>query len=174
MPDLQSGYGPMNGATQLQCSYLAHTTLAVHQNASAVMQINPVRCGEKGNWRESIHPLGATYYYNGKTLKQRTYTEMNLGTCLEAQLQKLESWIDASRSKIDGKQWLLVIDPMLVRGEEIYPYYYVVLESQIITWVELMDGYILFQECTAGSNSKLNTGNTLNTFHMRQQCMSQK
>ncbi|KAG1896198.1 uncharacterized protein F5891DRAFT_983717 [Suillus fuscotomentosus] len=79
----------------------------------------------------------------------RTYTEMNLGTCSEAQLRKLESWIDVSRSKIDGKQWLLVVDPMLARGEEIYPYYYVVPESQIITWVEPMDGYILFQQCMA-------------------------
>ncbi|KAG2353402.1 hypothetical protein BDR07DRAFT_1496316 [Suillus spraguei] len=110
------------------------------------MQIDPTRRGEKGDWRESIHPSGAIYYYNEK---MRTYTEMNLGACSEAQLQKLESWIDASRSKIDGKQWLLVVEPMLARGEEIYPYYYVVPESQIIAWVEPMDGYILFQECTA-------------------------
>jgi hypothetical protein len=73
---------------------------------------------------------------------------MNVGTCSEEQLRRLESWIDVSRSKIDGKQWLLVVDPMLARGEEVYPYYYVVPESQIITWVEPMDGYILFQECT--------------------------
>jgi hypothetical protein len=38
---------------------------------------------------------------------------------------------------------------MLARGEEVYPYYYVVPENQIITWVEPIDGYILFQECMA-------------------------
>jgi hypothetical protein len=74
---------------------------------------------------------------------------MNVGTCSEEQLTRLELWIDASRSKIDGKQWLLVIDLMLVRGEEVYLYYYVVPENQIITWVEPINGYILFQECTA-------------------------
>jgi hypothetical protein len=74
---------------------------------------------------------------------------MNMGTCSEEQLMRLESWINASRSKIDGKQWLLVIDPMLARGEEVYLYYYMVPENQIITWVEPIDSYILFQECTA-------------------------
>ncbi|KAG1724187.1 hypothetical protein EDB19DRAFT_2043566 [Suillus lakei] len=116
-----------------------------HDYNVQAMQIDPARCGEKGDWKESVHPSGATYYYNEKT---RTYTEMNVGTCSEEQLRRLESWIDVSRSKIDGKQWLLVVDPMLARGEEVYPYYYVVPESQIITWVEPMDGYILFQECT--------------------------
>ncbi|KAG2150139.1 hypothetical protein BD769DRAFT_1659671 [Suillus cothurnatus] len=116
-----------------------------HDYNVQAMQIDPARCREKGDWQESIHLSGAAYYYNDKT---RTYTEMNVGTCLEEQLTRLKSWIDASRSKIDGKQWLLVIDPMLARGEEVYPYYYVVPENQIITWVEPIDGYILFQECT--------------------------
>ncbi|KAG1848374.1 hypothetical protein C8R48DRAFT_730110 [Suillus tomentosus] len=117
-----------------------------HDYNVLAMQIDPARRGEKGEWKECIHPSGATYYYNEKT---RTYTEMNIDTCSEEQLRRLESWIDASRSKIDGKQWLLVVDPILARGEEVYPYYYVAPESKIITWVEPMDGYILFQECTA-------------------------
>jgi hypothetical protein len=80
------------------------------------------------------------------------YTKMNIDTCLAEQLWRLESWINTSRSKIGENKWLLVVDPMLARGEEVYPYYYVVLESKIITWVEPMDGYILFQECTTGSH----------------------
>ncbi|KAG1868023.1 hypothetical protein C8R48DRAFT_761059 [Suillus tomentosus] len=120
-----------------------------HDYNLQAMQIDPAsinRRGEKGDWKEYIHPSGATYYYNAKT---STYTEMNIGTCSDEQLRKLESWIDASRSKIIGKRWVLVVDLMLARGEEIFPYYYVVPESKIITWVEPMDGYILFQECTA-------------------------
>ncbi|KAG0704707.1 hypothetical protein DFH29DRAFT_997402 [Suillus ampliporus] len=120
-----------------------------HDYSMQAMQTDPARHGEKGDWKESIHPSGATYYYNEKT---KTYTEMNIDTCSEEQLRRLKSWIDTSRSKIDGKQWLLVVDLMLARGEEIYPYYYVVPESKIITWVEPMDGYILFQECTMASH----------------------
>ncbi|KAG1720261.1 hypothetical protein EDB19DRAFT_1965059 [Suillus lakei] len=153
-----------------------------HDYNVQAMQIDPARCGEKGDWKESVHPSGATYYYNEKT---RTYTEMNVGTCSEEQLRRLESWIDVSRSKIDGKQWLLVVDPMLARGEEVYPYYYVVPESQIITWVEPMDGYILFQECTTAWHwrhkrleleaqycSHYGLGNMLNIFLAEWKCVS--
>ncbi|KAG0697751.1 hypothetical protein DFH29DRAFT_878497 [Suillus ampliporus] len=115
MPELKSKDRPTNGAAQVQCPYLANTTSVVHQNAAAAMQIDPARRGEKGDWKEFIHPSGAMYYYNEK---KRTYTKMD-------------------------------IDTLLVEGEEVYPYYYVVPESKIITWVEPMDGYILFQECTA-------------------------
>ncbi|KAG2120280.1 hypothetical protein BD769DRAFT_1671701 [Suillus cothurnatus] len=136
-----SGQRNFGGYTEVLLPVSPH-----HDYNVQAMQIDPARRREKGDWQESIHPSGAAYYYNDKT---RTYTEMNVGTCSEEQLTRLESWIDASRSKIDGKQWLLVVDPMLVRGEEVYPYYYVVPENQIITWVEPIDGYILFQECTA-------------------------
>ncbi|KAG1887990.1 uncharacterized protein F5891DRAFT_1199429 [Suillus fuscotomentosus] len=94
------------------------------------MQIDPVRLGVQGDWNEFIHPSGATYHYNAKML------------------QRLESWINASRNKLDGKQWLLVVEPISVRGTEIYPYYYVVPEDRMITWIEPVDGYLLFQECT--------------------------
>ncbi|KAG1806684.1 uncharacterized protein HD556DRAFT_1303093 [Suillus plorans] len=59
----------------------------------------------------------------------------------------LESWIEVSRTKLNRKQWLLVIEPTLARGKEIYPYCYVVPENRIITWIEPVDGYLLFQEC---------------------------
>jgi hypothetical protein len=67
----------------------------------------------------------------------------------DAQLQRLESWIRESRSKLNGKEWLLVVEPLLVAGMNIYTYYYVVPERRIIAWLEPVDGYILFQECTA-------------------------
>lgn len=73
---------------------------------------------------------------------------MNLKAYSDEQLQRLGSWIDASRAKIDRENWFLVVDPMLVRGVEIYTYYYVVPENRIITWIEQVNGYLLFQECT--------------------------
>ena len=73
---------------------------------------------------------------------------MNMRTCSAEQLRKLESWIELSRSKINADQWLLVVEPTMARGMEIYTYYYVVPENRIITWMERLDGYILFQECT--------------------------
>ncbi|KAG1893546.1 uncharacterized protein F5891DRAFT_985774 [Suillus fuscotomentosus] len=96
-----------------------------HNYNLQAMQIDPAsinRRGEKGDWKEYIHPSGATYYYNAKMARV-------LDQCIKIQ----DNW------KMMGT----------ARGEEIFPYYYVVPESKIITWVEPMDGYILFQECTA-------------------------
>ncbi|KAG2740368.1 hypothetical protein P692DRAFT_20753515, partial [Suillus brevipes Sb2] len=98
-----------------------------------------------GDWNEIIHPSGAMYHYNAR---MKTYAEMNMSACSDQQLQRLESWINASRNKLDGKQWLLVVEPISVGGTEIYPYYYVVPEDRMITWIEPVDGYLLFQECT--------------------------
>jgi hypothetical protein len=67
----------------------------------------------------------------------------------DAQLQRLELWIKASKSKLNGRKWLLVVEPLLIEGMEIYTYYYVVPERRIIAWPEPVDGYILFQECMA-------------------------
>ncbi|KAG1789719.1 uncharacterized protein HD556DRAFT_1311119 [Suillus plorans] len=39
----------------------------------------------------------------------------------------------------------LVVEPILARGQELYPYYCVVLDKH--TWLEPVDGYLLFQEC---------------------------
>ncbi|KAG1779649.1 hypothetical protein EV702DRAFT_1195022 [Suillus placidus] len=110
------------------------------------MQVDLAQREVCGNWEESTHPSGATYYYNAKMM---TYTEMNLRTCSDKQLQRLESWINTSRAKLCGNPWSLVVEPILARGQEIYPYYYVVPEKRIITWLEPVDAYLLFQECTA-------------------------
>lgn len=80
--------------------------------------------------------------------RQETYVEINIREFSDAQLQRLESWIKASRSKLNGKKWLLVVEPLQMRGIDIYTYYYMVPERRIIAWLEPVDGYILFQECT--------------------------
>ncbi|KAG1721500.1 uncharacterized protein EDB91DRAFT_1088422 [Suillus paluster] len=118
-----------------------------HDYNVLTMKTNPI-IGLEGRdgWEEFIHPLGATYSYNAK---MKTYTEMNIRTCSDEQVHRLESWIDVSRTKLNGQEWLLIVELVLVGGEEIYPYYYVVPEKHIITWLELLDGYFLFQECTA-------------------------
>ncbi|KAG2141984.1 hypothetical protein DEU56DRAFT_911318 [Suillus clintonianus] len=109
------------------------------------MQIDFAHREVRGHWEEFIHPSGAIYHYNAKS---KTYTGMNVRDCSNEQLQKLESWIKVSRSRLDGKPWLLIVEPILARGKEIYPYYYVVPENRVITWIEPVDGYLLFQECT--------------------------
>ncbi|KAG1748519.1 hypothetical protein EDD22DRAFT_851025 [Suillus occidentalis] len=69
-------------------------------------------------------------------------------------LKGLDKWLcnlwvwSASRAKIDRENWFLVVEPILVRGMEIYMYYYIVPENCIITWIERVNGYLLFQECT--------------------------
>ncbi|KAG2753247.1 hypothetical protein P692DRAFT_20871015 [Suillus brevipes Sb2] len=108
-------------------------------------QIDLARHDVRGDWGECIHPSGAVYYYNARV---KTYTETNLRAYSDEQLQRLGSWIDASRAKIDRENWFLVVEPILVRGMEIYTYYYVVPENRIITWIERVNGYLLFQECT--------------------------
>lgn len=117
----------------------------------------------RGDWIELVHPSGAIYNYNARmvsagwylkwhahfVLTKVTYAEMNLRTCSDERLRKLESWIEASRAKLSGGRYLLVVEPIVVRKKEVYPYYYVVLENHIITWVEPVDGYLLFQESMA-------------------------
>jgi hypothetical protein len=78
-----------------------------------------------------------------------TFTELNLRTCSDERLERLQSWINASRAQLRGSQWFLVVEPILARGQEVYPYYCVVPEKRIITWLEPVDVYLLFQECTA-------------------------
>jgi hypothetical protein len=74
---------------------------------------------------------------------KKTYSSVS--ACSDEQLQRLKSWIEASRAKIE---WLLVVDPVFARGTETYQYHYVVPENRIITWTEQVVGYLLLQGCT--------------------------
>ncbi|KAG1880679.1 hypothetical protein C8R48DRAFT_668093 [Suillus tomentosus] len=59
---------------------------------------------------------------------KKTYTETDIKAYSDKQLQRSESWIDI--------------------GTEIYPYYYVIPENHVIAWIELVNGYLLLEECT--------------------------
>ncbi|KAG2108076.1 hypothetical protein DEU56DRAFT_920528 [Suillus clintonianus] len=111
-----------------------------------VMQIELPQSEMRGGWTELVHPSGAVYNYNAG---MKTFAEMNLRTCSEERLRRLESWVRASRAKLNGKGYLLVVEPIVVQEKEVYPYYYVVPENHIITWVEPVNGYLLFQESMA-------------------------
>ncbi|KAG2365909.1 hypothetical protein BDR07DRAFT_1373985 [Suillus spraguei] len=141
----KNSFDYLDGAAQAQCPHLANPASAVYRNATAAtnLQVVIIPREVRGDWEEKVHPSGATYYYNKENM---TYTELNLRTCSDEQLQRLESWIDASRSKLREDQWFLVVDPILARGQEIYTYYYVVPERRLITWLEPVDAYLLFQE----------------------------
>ncbi|KAG1849414.1 hypothetical protein F4604DRAFT_1934968 [Suillus subluteus] len=114
-----------------------------------MMQIDLARCELRGDWEECTHPSGATYHYNAK---MNAFTEMNMRSCSDEELQRLERWIHASRLKINDNQWLLVVEPILVRGEEVYTYYCVVPKNRTITWLQTVDTYLLFQECATASH----------------------
>ncbi|KAG2354316.1 hypothetical protein BDR07DRAFT_1381649 [Suillus spraguei] len=94
------------------------------------------------DWQELVHPLGSTYYYNNR---KNAYTSMNIGHYQD--LQRLDDFIDASRSAAKEDGWVLVVYPTIFMGEERFQYYYVVPDHQIIAWLEDMDGHILFGEC---------------------------
>ncbi|KAG1882290.1 uncharacterized protein F5891DRAFT_1204081 [Suillus fuscotomentosus] len=115
-----------------------------HDYNIEAMQTDWAQSQTHGDWEELDHPSGAIYHYNAK---METYAEINMTEFSDAQLQRLESWIKASRSKLNGRKWLLVVEPLRMRGIDIYTYYYVVPERRIIAWLEQVDGYILFQEC---------------------------
>ncbi|KAG1858589.1 hypothetical protein C8R48DRAFT_775026 [Suillus tomentosus] len=99
-----------------------------------------------GDWQELVHPLGGTYFYN---LKQNAYTLTNLRDYRN--LQTLDEFVNASRAAAKEDAWTLVVQPTIFMGEERFQYYYVVPGSRIITWLEDLDGYILFRACVKPS-----------------------
>ncbi|KAG1817180.1 uncharacterized protein BJ212DRAFT_1299343 [Suillus subaureus] len=112
-----------------------------------------------GGWTKLVHPSGAIYNYN---VGMKTFAKMNLRTCSEERLWRLESWVRVSRAKLNRKGYLLVVEPIVVQEKEVYPYYYVVPENYMITWVEPVNGYLLSRNlwhCTGiikDSNWRLN------------------
>ncbi|KAG0701245.1 hypothetical protein DFH29DRAFT_1000432 [Suillus ampliporus] len=97
------------------------------------------------HWEELVHPLGGTYYYHNK---KNMYTSINIR---HMDRQRLEDFIDVSRATVKEDEWVLVVHQVSYRGEEVYQYYYVVHDLHIITWLEDLDGYLLFQECIQAS-----------------------
>ncbi|KAG1751526.1 uncharacterized protein EDB91DRAFT_1078293 [Suillus paluster] len=117
-------------ATTMTYPYLANATWAVHRNGTVTIEL----------------PQLVTFVCDDVNL---TAASTGLKTCSDEWLQRLESWIEASRAKLNGKRYLLVVEPIVAREKEIYPYYYIVPENHIITWVEPVNVYLLFQESIA-------------------------
>lgn len=65
--------------------------------------------------------------------------------------QRLEDFIDVSRAVAKEDEWVLVVHQVSYRDEEVYQYYYVVHSLRTITWLEDLDGYLLFRECIQAS-----------------------
>ncbi|KAG1787248.1 uncharacterized protein HD556DRAFT_1503378 [Suillus plorans] len=66
-------------------------------------------------------------------------------------LQTLDEFVNASRAAAKEDTWTLVVQPTIFMGEDRFQYYYVVPGSRIITWLEDLDGYILFRACVKPS-----------------------
>jgi hypothetical protein len=79
-------------------------------------------------------------------------------------LWKLDKFIDASRAAAKEDGWVLVIYPTIFLGEERFQYYYVVPNRRIITWLENLDGTILFSECYKPSQWRHKSMCILNYF----------
>ncbi|KAG1726036.1 hypothetical protein EDD22DRAFT_1018658 [Suillus occidentalis] len=99
-----------------------------------------------GNWQELVHPLGGTYYYNNT---KNAFTPTNLRRYMS--LHTLEDFIDVSRAAANEADWILVVFPTIFLGEERFQYYYVVPDRHIITWLEDLNGELLFGECVQPS-----------------------
>ncbi|KAG1861373.1 hypothetical protein C8R48DRAFT_774120 [Suillus tomentosus] len=95
-----------------------------------------------GDWRELVHPLGGTYYYNNN---KNAYTSANLRNY--QYLQMLDDFVDASRASAKEDSWVLVVQPALFLGEQRFQYYYVVPNCRTIAWLEDLNGILLFREC---------------------------
>ncbi|KAG2742811.1 hypothetical protein P692DRAFT_20748609, partial [Suillus brevipes Sb2] len=99
-----------------------------------------------GEWEMFVHPSGAVYYYNET---RNTYTGLNIRDCPTVRLEKFEAWVKAMRGRVNKDRTIIVAEPARtpnVMGD-IYLYYLVVLEAEVIGWIEPLDGTHLFRDC---------------------------
>ncbi|KAG2737395.1 hypothetical protein P692DRAFT_20823778 [Suillus brevipes Sb2] len=114
-----------------------------HEDTSVRMkEIDDPRPATYGSWQELVHPLGGTYYFHNT---KNVLTPTNLRRYMD--LHSLEDFIDASRAAVNEDGWTLVVLPTIFMGEERFQYYYVVPHKQVITWLEDLNGELLFGEC---------------------------
>ncbi|KAF8834381.1 hypothetical protein BDN67DRAFT_1016572 [Paxillus ammoniavirescens] len=97
-------------------------------------------------WMALMHPSGLLYYYKAS---KRTFTAVDISNCTTTQLVDFEAWINASRNAIVENTWILVVEPVRIKGDlhNRYEYYYVVEDWRIITWHHIFNVGALFQEC---------------------------
>jgi hypothetical protein len=79
-------------------------------------------------------------------------------------LHSLEDFIDASRAAVNEDGWTLVVLPTIFMGEERFQYYYVVPHKQVITWLEDLNGELLFGECIQPSEWSHKSTSSLSYF----------
>jgi hypothetical protein len=80
---------------------------------------------------------------------KNAFTPTNLRRYMS--LHTLEDFIDVSRAAANEADWILVVFPTIFLGEERFQYYYVVPDRHIITWLEDLNGELLFGECVQPS-----------------------
>ncbi|KAG0694231.1 hypothetical protein DFH29DRAFT_880850 [Suillus ampliporus] len=98
-----------------------------------------------GEWERFVHTSGATYYYNET---RNTYTGLNVRDCPSIRLEDFEAWVKAMQSRVNGDH-TIVAEPARVQNVDgdIYLYYLVAPEAEVIGWLEPLDGTHLFREC---------------------------
>ncbi|KAG1844983.1 hypothetical protein F4604DRAFT_1688893 [Suillus subluteus] len=91
-----------------------------------------------GEWERFVHPSGATYYYNET---RNTYTGLNVRDCPSVQLEDFENWVKAMRSRVNGDH-TIITEPARTQNVDgdIYLYYLVAPEAEVIGWLEPLDG----------------------------------
>ncbi|KAG2039135.1 hypothetical protein BDR03DRAFT_1009328 [Suillus americanus] len=106
------------------------------------MQFHPAQQEVYGEWERFIHPSGAIYYYNET---RNTYTGLNIRDCSAARLDNFEAWIKAIRGRVIGGH-TIVAEPtrtQIVDGD-VYLYYLVAPDAEVIGWIDALDGTLLF------------------------------
>ncbi|KIK46554.1 hypothetical protein CY34DRAFT_104961 [Suillus luteus UH-Slu-Lm8-n1] len=100
-----------------------------------------------GEWEMFVHPSGAVYYYNET---RNTYTGLNIRDCPTDRLEKFEAWVKAMRGRVT-KDRTIVAEPARIPNVDgdIYLYYLVAPEAEVIGWIEPLDGTHLFRECNS-------------------------
>jgi hypothetical protein len=68
--------------------------------------------------------------------------------CPSIRLEDFEAWVKKLRSRVNGDH-TIVAEPARTQNVDgdIYLYYLVVPEAEVIGWLEPLDGTHLFQEC---------------------------
>ncbi|KAG2739285.1 hypothetical protein P692DRAFT_20851542 [Suillus brevipes Sb2] len=107
-------------------------------------EVDGFRHNKYGIWEGIVHPSGVMYYFEAST---KTYTGFDIQRCSDDQLLGLQNWIDAARRKLQEDAWFLVVEPITKQNGYYYEYYCAVPDKRVITWFEVFNADLLFQEC---------------------------
>ncbi|KAG1719210.1 hypothetical protein EDD22DRAFT_963352 [Suillus occidentalis] len=81
--------------------------------------------------------------------RQNTYTGLNIRDCPTVRLEKFEAWVKAMRGRVNEDRIIIVAEPARIPNVngDVYLYYLVAPEAEVIGWIEPLDGTHLFREC---------------------------